>query len=296
MTNAELLQRYEEHLRADIKAPENTLYSYLRDLRQFCAFLQNHGGLSVLQADGSVLEEYIEDLENEGKSKATKARCTSTIKGFYRYLCSSGLLEENPAVDLKTGKTEHPIPEILTSREVELLLKQPERVDAKGIRDAAMLELIYATGMRVSELLDLNLSDINFSLGTLRCISKNKERFIPLYPYVLSLLKDYLEHSRPALISAKETEALFVNVNGSRMSRQGFWKLIKTYQNKADIKKDITPQTLRHSFAAHLLENGADLQSVQQILGHSDISSTMLYTRLVPYSIREVYQHAHPRA
>ena len=175
-------------------------------------------------------------------------------------------------------------------------MQQPKASDAKGTRDKAMLELMYATGVRVSELIDLNVGDVNLQSASIRCFSKNRERFIPMYPYAVTILRDYMDHVRTSLVSSSENEALFVNMNGERMSRQGFWKIIKYYQNKAKIKKDITPHMLRHSFAAHLLENGADLKSVQKMLGHSDISSTLFYTQLVPTSIKDVYQNAHPRA
>ena len=206
------------------------------------------------------------------------------------------LISDNPAKSLSAGKTEHKLPEILSNKEVELLLQQPRPVDAKGIRDKAMLELMYATGIRVSELIDLNVSDVNLASGSIRCFSKKRERFIPMYPYAMSILREYMERVRPGLISSEQIDALFVNMGGERMSRQGFWKIIKYYQNKACIKKDITPHMLRHSFAAHLLENGADLRSLQKMLGHSDISSTLFYMQLVPNSIQDVYRNSHPRA
>ena len=296
MQNTDLLTRYREYLISDREASENTLSSYLRDIRQMGDYLMQNNGLDITEVRESDLQSYLEYLRNVGKSTSTIARNIASWKNFYQYLLSQDYVQENPAKNLTAGKPEHKLPEILTDKEIELLLQQPKPVDHKGLRDKAMLELMYATGIRVSELIALNLSDVNFVSGDIRCFSKNRERFIPMYPYAMSVLSQYIEQARPYLISAAETEALFVNMNGERMSRQGFWKIIKYYQNKADIKKDITPHTLRHSFAAHLLENGADLRSVQKMLGHSDISSTLLYTQLVPNSIREVYQNSHPRA
>ena len=296
MQNTDLLTRYREYLISDREASENTLSSYLRDIRQMGDYLMQNNGLDITEVRESDLQSYLEYLRNVGKSRSTIARNIASWKNFYQYLLSQDYVQENPAKNLTAGKPEHKLPEILTDKEIELLLQQPKPVDHKGLRDKAMLELMYATGIRVSELIALNLSDVNFVSGDIRCFSKNRERFIPMYPYAMSVLSQYIEQARPYLISAAETEALFVNMNGERMSRQGFWKIIKYYQNKADIKKDITPHTLRHSFAAHLLENGADLRSVQKMLGHSDISSTLLYTQLVPNSIREVYQNSHPRA
>ena len=185
---------------------------------------------------------------------------------------------------------------LLTSKEVELFLEQPDPRDAKGCRDKAMLELLYATGIRVSELINLNLEHLNLSAAFLRCVDRKKERIIPLYPTAVRALGDYIDHVRPQLIEHPEERALFVNMNGSRMSRQGFWKIIKHYQELAGIQKDITPHTLRHSFAAHLLENGADLRSIQEMLGHADISSTQIYSHMVKQKLQDVYHKAHPRA
>ncbi len=193
-------------------------------------------------------------------------------------------------------KVERKFPEILTSKEVEVFLDQPHCVDAKGYRDHAMLELLYATGIRVSELIALNVSDVSLSASFIRCESKGKERIIPLYATAVKALSDYMKEIRPQLIADPEEQALFVNMNGERMSRQGFWKIIKHYQQMAQISKDITPHTLRHLFAVHLLENGADLRSIQEMLGHADISSTQIYTHVVKKQLKDVYQKAHPRA
>ncbi len=296
MHSLELLEQYREYLSQVKRASDNTLSSYMRDLRQLYQFLQKNYETGLTEAGEEELRFYMNDLQNSGKSVSTVARNVASWKNFYQYLVLHGIMNENPAKSLSAGKSEHKLPEILTSKEVELLLKQPETVDAKGYRDKAMLELMYATGLRVSELIDLNLSDVNLPTETVRCFSKNRERFIPMYPYAADVLRNYIERVRPHMIASDKTEALFVNMKGERMSRQGFWKIVKHYQNKANIKKDITPHMLRHSFAAHLLENGADLRSVQKMLGHSDISSTLFYTQLVPTSIRDVYRNSHPRA
>ena len=193
-------------------------------------------------------------------------------------------------------KVERKYPEILTNREVELFLEQPKCVDEKGFRDHAMLEVLYATGIRVSELIGLNVEDVNLTVGFIRCTSRGKERIIPLYTAAVKALRDYLENIRPRIIADEREKALFVNMNGERMSRQGFWKIIKYYQDKAEITKDITPHMLRHSFAVHLLENGADLRSIQEMLGHADISSTQIYTQAIRHQLKDVYNKAHPRA
>ena len=296
MKNTDILALYRDYLITERDASENTMSSYMRDLRQLQEYLQQEKGSTLLEGNETDLQDYIEHLREAGKSVSTIARNIASWKNFYQYLILQNLIEKNPARSLSAGKTEHKLPEILTNKEVELLLQQPKASDAKGTRDKAMLELMYATGVRVSELIDLNVGDVNLQSASIRCFSKNRERFIPMYPYAVSILRDYMDHVCASLVSSSENEALFVNMNGERMSRQGFWKIIKYYQNKAKIKKDITPHMLRHSFAAHLLENGADLKSVQKMLGHSDISSTLFYTQLVPTSIRDVYQNAHPRA
>ena len=249
-----------------------------------------------MDADEETVQSYVNWLKNNGKSVATVSRCIASLKNLYAFLCLRQHLNLNPAAHLVTDKNVQKLPQILTSKEVELLLEQPECVDAKGYRDRAMLELLYATGMRVTELIDLNLSDVNIDAGVIRCESRGKERYIPMYPAAIKALGEYIELVRPQMLALPDEEALFVNVSGERMSRQGFWKIIKYYQKKAKIDKDITPHTLRHSFAAHLLENGADIHSIQEMLGHSDISSTQVYSHLVKKQLKDVYNKAHPRA
>ena len=290
----ELLAAFSAYLADEKKAAANTISSYLRDVNQFSHYLDGDG-ISLEQAEQSHVESYVRWLTSLGKSPSTITRSVASLKCFYQFLNQRGICESNPAKAVKPVRAERKLPKILTSREVELLLEQPQCVDLKGYRDHAMLELLYATGIRVGELINLNVEDVNLSARFLHCASKGKERVIPLYPTAVKAIEDYLRDIRPQLALEGE-QALFVNMNGERMSRQGFWKLIKYYQEKAGIQTAITPHTLRHSFAAHLLENGADLRSIQEMLGHADISSTQIYTHLVNQKLKDVYIKAHPRA
>ncbi|HNY00901.1 MAG TPA: site-specific tyrosine recombinase XerD [Oscillospiraceae bacterium] len=296
MTNNDCLELFEKYLKDVKKSSTNTLSSYLRDIRQLGEYLDTHTDKELNSAAEKELSDYISHLRGVGKSVATVSRSIASIKCFYTYLAGSGCITKNPSTKLVPDKSTQKLPQILTNKEVELLLEQPECVDAKGYRDRAMLELLYATGIRVSELINLDINDVNVSAGILRCRSKDKERYIPLYPAAIRALSEYIEFIRPQMIADPEEKSLFVNVSGERMSRQGFWKIIKSYQQKAHIEKDITPHTLRHSFAAHLLENGADLRSIQEMLGHADISSTQIYSQLVKKQLKDVYNKAHPRA
>ncbi len=296
MTNADCLAKYERYLTDEKKTAKNTLSSYLRDIRQFGEYLAEEDLGGYLTADEDALCAYIDHLRAAGKSVATVSRNIASLKNFYSWLKLSGQIESIPTGRLVPEKAAHKLPEILTAQEVELLLAQPECTDRKGYRDRAMLELLYATGIRVTELISLDVNDVNLSAGILSCRSRDKVRSIPLYPAALKALKDYIEFIRPDMIASPAERSLFVNVNGERMSRQGFWKIVKSYQQKAGIEKDITPHTLRHSFATHLLENGADLRSIQEMLGHADISSTQIYSQLVKKQLKDVYNKAHPRA
>ena len=291
MLNSECLEVFNKYLVEVKKCSTNTLSSYMRDVRQFGDYMQTHTTEDIVSATEDELSEYIDWLKGNGKSVATVSRAIASLKCMYGVLC------ENPTVKLAPEKSQHKLPQILTSKEVDLLLEQPSCTDAKGYRDRAMLELLYATGIRVSELIALNISDVNTSAGVVRCApNTEKERLIPLYSTAVKALNEYIEFVRPQMIALPTEQALFVNVSGERMSRQGFWKIIKSYQQKAHIEKTITPHTLRHSFAAHLLENGADLHSIQEMLGHSDISSTQVYSQLVKKQLKDVYNKAHPRA
>ena len=289
------IARYEEYLVREKHASQNTVSSYLWDISQFADYLQARGP-ELLEVTAETVQSYMDWMLSRGKSAASVTRFLASVKSFYNFQIFSGKVKANPAKGVAAAKAERKYPKILTSKEVDLFLEQPQCVDAKGFRDHAMLELLYATGIRVSELITLDLEDLNLAAGFIHCSSKGKERIIPLYRTAVKALQDYAWKIRPQLISDEEETALFVNMNGERMSRQGFWKIIKYYQEKAGIEKEITPHTLRHSFAVHLLENGADLRSIQEMLGHADISSTQIYTHVVKGNLKDVYQKAHPRA
>ena len=286
------LSRFQDYLKNERNSSDNTIASYMRDMRQLSEFLDAHDLPNLLDAGEKELNIYLDFLRRSGKSPATVTRHIATMKRFYQYFFAAGEVIQNPAASLVGEKTEKKLPQILTSKEVELLLEQPECTDAKGYRDRAMLELLYATGIRVTELISLNVSDVSLAVGVIRCRKKDKERVIPLYPKAVKALAEYMEFIRPQMIATPDEQSLFVNVNGERMTRQGFWKIVKTYQAKAHIEKDITPHTLRHSFA----ENGADLRSIQEMLGHSDLSSTQIYAHIVKKQLKDVYNKAHPRA
>ena len=289
------LALYRSYLTTEKRMSANTVSSYMRDLSQYDQWLKQKK-TDLKRAKNILLQEYVKRLEQLGKSPATMSRFLASSKSFYAYMFAKGYIKTNPTAALKAQKVQRKYPEILTNKEVELFLEQPKCVDEKGFRDHAMLELLYATGIRVSEMIDLDVDDLNLPAGLVVCRSKGKERSIPLYPGAVKALQDYVQHIRERIVTNDEEKALFVNMNGERMTRQGFWKIIKYYQEKADIKKDITPHMLRHSFAAHLLENGADLHSIQEMLGHADISSTQIYTHIVKKQLKDVYQKAHPRA
>lgn len=292
----DLVFAYENYLLNVKRSSSNTVASYMRDIRQFCTYLNTVESIAVSSCDRECICRYSRYLNNHGKSSATVARSMASLKSFFIFCIAEGVLKENPVFDIPQQKTEKKLPQILTSREVDLLLDQPKCVDMKGFRDKALLETLYATGMRVSEMIALNVDDISISGAFVKCDGSGKLRIIPLYSAAVKALSVYISDIRPKMVADPEETALFVNVNGERMTRQGFWKIIKQYQASAQISKDITPHTLRHSFAAHLLENGADLRSLQEMLGHSDISSTQIYTQVVKQNLKTVYNKFHPRA
>lgn len=293
----DFIQAYENYLTKVKMASANTVCSYIRDIRQYAEWLQRYAGIDLAESSQEQIKDYLQFLQDQGKSGATASRALASLKNFYAYLVSAGFLEHSPvAGDIHVQRGEKKLPQILTGKEVELLLAQPSCMDAKGYRDKAMLEVMYATGIRVTELIDLNVEDVNLELGVIKCGGTRKSRVIPLYPAALRALGAYIKDVRATMIGDPTDSALFVNVNGVRMSRQGFWKILKYYQGKAGIEKDITPHTLRHSFAVHLLENGADLGSLQELMGHSDISSTQVYTHMVNQKIKSVYEKCHPKA
>ncbi len=292
----DLIQAYENYLTKVKKASNNTISSYMRDIRQFAAWLRDAEGVDVIDATQLNISNFFVHLEQEGRTGATVSRNLASLKNFYSYVVSSGFLEKTPVTDIHVDRGEKKLPHILTGREIELLLSQPVCIDAKGYRDKAMLEVMYATGIRVSELIELDIDDVNLEQGIIKCNGAKRSRIIPLYPAAAKALSNYVLDIRDGMIEDPEERALFVNINGVRMSRQGFWKILKHYQSTAHIEKEITPHTLRHSFAVHLLENGADLGSLQELMGHSDISSTQMYTHMINKRIKSVYEKCHPKA
>ena len=293
----DLINAYENYLTKVKQASPNTVFSYLRDIRQFSGWVRQQENVDVVDAGQVNISGYLDHLREEGRSAATISRCLASLKNFYSYVVSAGFLESSPVpADIRVERGEKKLPQILSGEEVELLLQQPICSDAKGFRDKAMLEVMYATGIRVSELIDLNVDDVNLELGFIKCNTSKKSRNIPMYPGALQALSTYLGNIRDEMVADPTEKALFVNVGGSRMSRQGFWKILKHYQSTARIDKEITPHTLRHSFAVHLLENGADLNSLQELMGHSDISSTQVYTHLINNKLKSVYEKCHPKA
>ena len=292
----DLINAYENYLSKVKQASVNTISSYMRDIRQFSVWLSSQD-VELIDASQLNISDYLAALQTEGRSGATISRNLASLKNFYSYLVGTGLLEQSPvSAEIHIERGEKKMPQILTGSEVELLLSQPSGLDAKGLRDKAMLEVMYATGIRVTELIDLNVSDANLDLGIIKCSTARKTRAIPLYPAALKALSVYLKDVRDSMVSDASELALFVNVGGTRMSRQGFWKILKHYQSTAHIDKEITPHTLRHSFAVHLLENGADLGSVQELMGHSDISSTQVYAQMLNNKLKSVYEKCHPKA
>lgn len=290
-----LMRDFVNYLEYDKKVSANTLQSYSRDIRQFSDYISSRN-IEVADITKNDISMYIEHMQDAGKAASSVSRSLASVRALFGYLQLKGAVSTNPTYKLKTPKLEKKLPQILTPGEVDRLLSRPDTHTAKGIRDKAMLELLYATGIKVSELISLSVSDVDLDFGYLKCIGESDVRIIPLGKAAVKALREYISVYRPAMIASPDETAMFVNCSGRRMTRQGFWKLVKGYAESAGIKKDITPHTLRHSFAAHLLENGADLASIQEMLGHKDIASTQLYTRLMKNHIREVYNKAHPRA
>ncbi|MGN1299987.1 MAG: site-specific tyrosine recombinase XerD [Clostridia bacterium] len=284
-----------DFLRDDKKLSDNTLQSYRRDIEQYEKYVSDNK-INYLKATEETILEYMEYLREENKKESTISRSLASIRSFYQYLIRVKKVKKDPTMTIESPKINKRVPNILTSKEVELLLDQPKDVDLKGTRDKAMLEFAYATGMRVTEMISLDIDDVKIDEGYVVCRGRNKARNIPLGSMSLKALKEYIEDARPYLIRDENEEALFVNVNGTRLTRQGFWKIVKYYKEQAHIEKDITPHVLRHSFATHLLQNGADLKAIQTMLGHSDISSTQVYMQFQDPGIKNEYKKAHPRA
>ena len=274
----------------------NTVESYKRDVTQYISYLDGTGVTDISSTTKTTVLSYLLYLQKEGRASSTVSRTLASLRSYYLFMMQNGVVKSNPTSNLEAPHVEKKIPKILSGEEVELLLEQPKNCDNKGIRDKAMLELLYATGIRVSELITLDVSDVNVPMSFVRCKGGKKERIIPMGHQAKDALENYINNVRKYMVRDENETALFVNCSGARLSRQGFWKLIKYYQHIAGIETDITPHTLRHSFAAHLLENGADLHSIQEMMGHADISSTQVYSRMINSKIKDVYAKAHPRA
>ena len=284
-----------DFLKDDKKLSDNTLQSYRRDIEQYEKYVSDNK-INYLKVTEETILEYMEYLREENKKESTISRSLASIRSFYQYLIRVKKIKKDPTMTIESPKINKRTPNILTSKEVELLLDQPKDVDLKGTRDKAMLEFAYATGMRVTEMISLDIDDVKLDEGYVVCRGRSKSRNIPLGSMSLKALKEYIDDARPYLIRDESEEALFVNVNGTRLTRQGFWKIVKYYKEQAHIEKDITPHVLRHSFATHLLQNGADLKAIQTMLGHSDISSTQVYMQFQDPGIKNEYKKAHPRA
>jgi len=288
------IDSYKKYLSEVRRAPVNTVSSYIHDIRQFASYLEAAGKHDFYGVTQDNVRNFVSSLRDSGRSHATVSRCIASLKSFFNHMSAEGSVTGNPASEITLAASVKKPPIILSGDEILRLLEQPDDRDPKGSRDKAMLETLYATGIRVSELIALDESDANLATGLITC-RNGKERIIPIYPAAASAIGSYLSVMRPKIASPGE-KALFVNTNGNRMSRQGFWKILKGYSEKAGINADMTPQMLRNSFAAHLLENGADLRSMQEMLGHADISSTQVYARAVKKKLKDVYNKTHPRA
>jgi len=291
-----LIHEFINYLSVERGLASNTLESYGRDLRQYSQYL-GEDQVDLDAVSRSTIINYLVFLQKQGKATATIARRLAALKAFYQFLVREKRIKTDPTANLESPKLEKRLPRVLTVSEVERLLAQPDPSQPAGLRDRGMLELLYATGIRVSELVSLNVEDVNLETGYIRCTGKgSKERIVPLGSLAIKWVQEYLQHGRPKLVKDREEKALFVNHHGNRLTRQGFWKIVKKYAEDARIDKEITPHTLRHSFATHLLENGADLRSVQEMLGHADISTTQIYTHVTKDRLKEVYARTHPRA
>lgn len=291
----ELIKKFLSYLQDDKKLSKNTLESYRRDVKNFVAFL-NDKEMTVLNSTQDVITEYIVKMEKDKKLPSTISRNIASIRSFYKYLNGENLVKEDPTNGIESPKIERKAPSILSNSQVELLLEQPKTSDLKGLRDKAMLELVYATGIRVTELINLDVTDVDFKKGYVTAKNSDKARMIPIGSMASKAVNDYLEKARAHMVKGENNTSLFVNVNGNRLTRQGFWKIIKYYQEQAHIDTDITPHTLRHSFAVHLLENGAEIGEIQEMLGHSDKTSTQVYASITQNRLKDVYNKAHPRA
>ncbi|KGG81403.1 recombinase XerD [Caloranaerobacter azorensis H53214] len=292
-----LLNKFLEYLLYEREASNNTIESYSRDLRQFKRYIMENNINDFKLVNKTTIITYLVYLQKIGRAPSTVSRNLASVRSFYQFLLNEGIVKKDPTVNLQSPKCEKKLPQILTPKEVELLLEQPDLNTSKGVRDRAMLELLYAAGIRVSELVALDIDDIDLELGFLVCSrNSSNERNIPIGRFAINILNEYLLNHRKNFVKDDSIKALFLNYHGKRLTRQGFWKIIKSYTKKINLNKAITPHTLRHSFAVHLIENGADLKSVQEMLGHSDISTTQVYAKITKPTLKDVYNKTHPRA
>lgn len=289
------INEYESYLVEHKKLSVNTLQSYRRDLKFFGEYIESIQLDDFLNVTHVDLLTYVIFLKKEGKANATISRNIASIRNFYSFMQQKGYISHNPSVELEAPKTDRKLPQVLTLSEVERLLSKPDLRTAIGKRDKAMIELLYATGIRVTELISLTLADVNTAMGYIKCKGTTKTRVIPLGTMASKAIDVYLKDGRGFLITGEE-DALFVNYYGKKLTRQGFWKVIKRYSDEAGIHKSITPHTLRHSFAFHLVQNGADLKAVQEMLGHSDVTTTQIYLEMSNSKLRDIYEKTHPRA
>jgi len=292
----EYIQQFRNYLILTKKSSKNTTESYLRDLNQFKEYCISNNLYDIKKIKSSSIQAYIDYLSLAGKSTSTISRTTASLRGFFKYLIITDVINKNPVESIKKEKNRQKLPEILNKKEILALLSQPDNNDYKSIRDKAILEILYATGIKVSELIELKTNNVNTHLGIIHLQNNKKERIIPIYPGAVQTLINYIQNVRPAVVTDNNIDNLFTNMNGHPLTRQGIWKIIKQYVISADIKKEVTPHTLRHSFAAHLIENGADLKDIKEMLGHSDISSTQIYAQLIKSKYTNKYAKFHPLA
>ena len=291
------IEKFSHYLTVEKGLAKNSIDSYRRDLNNFAAYLNREKISSFEEADRDLINGYLQSLKQSGRATSTISRNVASIRSFFNFLVQENYIEDNPSQLVRSPRIEKKLPRVLTTKEVDRLLQQPSRDGQSGSRDKAMLELLYASGIRVSELVSLNLTDFSPEAGFLRCRGKGmKERIVPVGSVAVKYVREYLSGGRRKMLKGGDEKALFLNHHGRRLTRQGFWKILKKYARQSKLSDEVTPHTLRHSFATHLIENGADLRSVQEMLGHSDISTTQIYTQITRRKIREVYDKTHPRA
>ena len=291
----ELVAQYEECLKEQ-KLSVNTLSSYIRDLEAFFEYLKSHNIKNALTVKKVTVDAYIEDLKESGRANSTISRNAAALRKFYHYMLLEGRVKINPVYGVEVPRVEKKLPEAISHREILKLLKQPKTTDLKGIRDRAMLELLYATGIKVSELINLSLGDVDVRGSMLSCSSGKNQRYIPIGKAATEALEVYIKKARPLMLGENKVKNLFVNFSGTALTRQGFWKILRSYAQSAGIKTEINAQTLRNCFALHLLENGADINAVSQMLGHTDVVTTRIYNQVLRNNIKKIYKKAHPRA